>query len=173
MEVKIRCLYTIVHLNNSKQQYMRCVKVYRSNYNDLIALDLSSLSSWNGKSDCWWCWTALAKWSLIIIPLVSPLIPRQHAHTPTYTNAIAPSPPVLTLHPSPSTHPATVPSSVCTHPAPILKHGCWEDSPCHLCHVIVHHDAELFQVRVRPAHHAVAFDLKGLTGALVAIIYIF
>lgn len=58
-----------------------------------------------------------------------------------------------------STHPATVPPCVCTHPAPILQHGCWENTSCHLCHVIVHNNAKFLQVRVRAPDHAVAFDL--------------
>lgn len=61
--------------------------------------------------------------------------------------------------PLPSTHPATVPACVCTHTAPILQHGCWENTPRHLCHVIVHHNAKFFQVRVRAPDHAVTFDL--------------
>lgn len=61
--------------------------------------------------------------------------------------------------PQASTHPATVPPCVCTHPAPILQHGCWENTSGHLCHVIVHHNAKFFQVRVRAPNHAVTFDL--------------
>lgn len=63
------------------------------------------------------------------------------------------------VRPLSSTHPATVPPCVCTHPAPILQHGCWENTPRHLRHVVVHHNAKFFQVRVRAPNHAVTFDL--------------
>lgn len=71
-----------------------------------------------------------------------------------------PPPPPPRVQPLASTHPAAVPPCVCAHPAPVLQHGCWENTSRHFGHVVVHHNAKLFQVRVRTPNHAVTFDLE-------------